>query len=315
MTDSSPLGTGDQRSAGPLIRVLEPAEGVLAFYGGRDGRRFADVPNWVDDGALSLGIASYAVVNGADALVYDTGISPQWGEFVRGELQRRGVSHVRVVLSHHHLDHIAGTQAFADCEIIAGARTADILARSRAAIERGELEGPPAIAPLVMPNATFADHTTLTLGTGPSAVSVELLGFNIHSDDATVLWLPGQRLLLAGDTVEDPVTYVDEPHQFAAHLRDLAALAALAPLRILPNHGSPHRIASGGYPSALIDATSEYIAYLQSAGASRDASAHSLRDVLTTLASGSELEYFPAYERVHSQNLRVAANARPPSLS
>ena len=47
------------------LRVLHPAEGIRAFYDGRvEGYRFADGPNWVDDGALALGIASYAIVDG-----------------------------------------------------------------------------------------------------------------------------------------------------------------------------------------------------------------------------------------------------------
>jgi cyclase len=41
------------------LRVLEPADGVLAFYDGRvPGHRFAQGSNWVDEGAISLGIAS-----------------------------------------------------------------------------------------------------------------------------------------------------------------------------------------------------------------------------------------------------------------
>jgi cyclase len=63
----------------PGIRVLEPAPGVLAFYAGRDGSSFAAAPNWVDEGALSLGIASYALIAGDEAIVYDTGISVGWG--------------------------------------------------------------------------------------------------------------------------------------------------------------------------------------------------------------------------------------------
>ena len=55
------------------LRVLRPDAAVYAFYDGRmDGYRFADGPNWVDDGALSLGVASYALVSGDAALVYDT---------------------------------------------------------------------------------------------------------------------------------------------------------------------------------------------------------------------------------------------------
>jgi glyoxylase-like metal-dependent hydrolase (beta-lactamase superfamily II) len=66
---------------------------------------------------------------------------------------------------------------------------------------------------------------------------------NIHSDDATVLWLPDRRLLLCGDTMEDTVTYVDEPGQFDAHVRDLERLGELRPERILPAHGDHDLIA------------------------------------------------------------------------
>ena len=42
------------------LRVFHPFENIYAFYDGRiEGYRFAPDDNWVDDGALSLGIASY----------------------------------------------------------------------------------------------------------------------------------------------------------------------------------------------------------------------------------------------------------------
>ena len=95
------------------MRILEPAPGILAFYDGRvEGHRFADQDNWVDDGALSLGIASYAVISGDAGLVYDTQVSIPHAAFVRDALTARGVTKLRVVLSHWHLDHVAGTAAF-----------------------------------------------------------------------------------------------------------------------------------------------------------------------------------------------------------
>src|ERR671937_2532581 len=95
------------------MRVLRPYEGVYAFYDGRiEGYRFADDSNWVDDGALSLGIASYAVVRGREAVVYDTHVSVEHARHVRDTLEGEGVERFTVVLSHWHLDHIAGTAAF-----------------------------------------------------------------------------------------------------------------------------------------------------------------------------------------------------------
>ena len=65
-------------------RVLRPSEGVYAFYDGRiEGYRFAQEANWVDEGALSVGIASYAIVSGEEALVYDTHATIEHARFVR----------------------------------------------------------------------------------------------------------------------------------------------------------------------------------------------------------------------------------------
>ena len=69
------------------LRVLRPAPNIYAFYDGRvEGYRFAEGENWVDDGALSLGIASYAIVDGEDALIYDTHISVEYAAFIRKTL-------------------------------------------------------------------------------------------------------------------------------------------------------------------------------------------------------------------------------------
>src|SRR5262245_43101032 len=242
------------------MRVLRPSDGIYAFYDGRiDGYRYADGPNWVDDGALSLGIASYAVVDGGEALVYDTHVSVEHARFIREALERDGVRAFTVVLSHWHLDHIAGTSVFEDADVVANRRTAELLEQHREAIESGTHHGPPGIDALVLPPRTFAGRLARRVG----RIAVELIQAEIHSDDATVLWLPETRTVVAGDTMEDTVTYVTEPDRLEAHLADLDRLASLDPARILPNHGDPDVIAAGGYPSGLIEATKEYIPILQ----------------------------------------------------
>lgn len=283
------------------LRVIEAQPGILAFYDGRvAGHRFADGPNWVDDGALSLGVASYALIAGDQAIVYDTHVSVPHGRFIRAELQRRGVSQIRVVLSHWHLDHVAGTQAFAGCEVIANVRTQAHLSARKVAIEAGTDHGLPAICPLILPDTLFDGRLVLDLGGAP----VELLTCNIHSDDATVIWLPRRRVLLAGDTVEDCVTYVGEPAAFATHLADLARLQALGADWVLPNHGSDAVIAAGGYGPGLLAATADYIGQLQ-----RGAPAVMAEAIAPWLAEGT-LRYFAPYEAVHRQNLRRVAEVR-----
>ncbi len=284
----------------PHLRILEPYPNVLAFYDGRfPGYRFADTQNWVDDGALSLGIASYALIDGQDALVYDTHVSIPHAEAIRAALAARGVRSIKVVLSHWHLDHIAGNAVFADCEIIACSRTATHLRANQDAIEAGAYDGPPSIAPLVLPSRTFDDHLALKIGN----LNVELERFDIHSDDGVVLWLPHSRLLLAGDTLEDTVTYVAEPANLPRHLPELDRLAALAPLRILPNHGCPRRIASGGYRPALIPATARYVRNLLAIATGSEDPTTPLRDLIASDLAAETLVYFPDYETVHARNV------------
>jgi glyoxylase-like metal-dependent hydrolase (beta-lactamase superfamily II) len=172
---------------GATMRVLEPAPGVLGFYDGRiPGLRvYADKPNWLDDGAYELGICTYAVVDGAEALVYDTHISLNHARLIRQRLEEAGVRHICVVLSHWHDDHVAGNAVFADCEIIANRLTAELLETNRETIETAD----PPIRPLVMPNRLFEGSLTLRIG----HTEVVLQQMDIHSQDGTVLLLPDRR--------------------------------------------------------------------------------------------------------------------------
>lgn len=284
------------------MRVLRPADGVFAFFDGRiEGYRFDERPNWVDEGALSLGIASYAVVSGREAVIYDTDVSVEHARDVRRVLDTHGVRKFTVVLSHWHLDHIAGNAVFRDCEIIASERTAELLLRFKPAIERGEHEGPPPIDPLVPPSCVFADRLRLSIGSVP----VDLIHTDIHSDDATLLWLPDQKLLFYGDAMEDPITYVDEPGHFAAHLANLAKLRPLGPERILPNHGDPQVISDGGYSRDLIGATEQHIQTLERCRSEPNLRELTLREVIAGSLDAGSLHYFAPYEAVHRHNVNT----------
>jgi cyclase len=281
-------------------RVLRPADGLYAFYDGRiEGHRFAEGPNWVDEGALGVGIASYAVVSGDRALVYDTHTSIEHARFVREALEAGGVEAFTVVLSHWHLDHVAGTEVFRDCEVISSERTAELLERNAVAIARGELEGPPPIDPLILPTRIYSERLELELG----ETKVELIHVNVHSDDATVLWLPNRRVLLCGDTMEDTVTYVDDPEAFDSHLRGLTELRSLEPERILPNHGDPEVIAGGGYSADLISATEQYIGVLRRLPEEPGLRELSLREVVAEPLDEGWIHYFEPYEEVHRENV------------
>jgi glyoxylase-like metal-dependent hydrolase (beta-lactamase superfamily II) len=281
------------------MRIFRPAPGLFAFYDGRiEGMRLhADQPNWLDDGAFALGVCTYALVDGEDALVYDTHISLHHARIVRRTLTEAGVRRIRVVLSHWHVDHVAGNEVFADCEILAHRLTAEMLRAHRSELE----EGDPPVRPLVMPTVTYEGSLDLLVGRIP----VELRHADIHSLDGTVLLLPDQELMLAGDTLEDPVTYVVEPDRLPVHLRDLERMAGWKLARILPNHGALEVIAAGGYAPTLVDATRAYVEKLLRVPAEPELATEDLASFCRLWFDRGAIHYFAAYESVHRRNVEA----------
>ena len=133
---------------------------------------------------------------------------------------------------------------------------------------------------------------------------------NIHSDDATVVWIDEYEILLAGDTMEDTVTYVGEPRDFETHLADLDRLWALAPNRILPNHGDPEIIALGGYEKALIRATQQYIRMLKRCATEPELREKPLQEIIAGPLQMGWVNLFGPYEAVHQQNVKRVLEAK-----
>ncbi len=282
------------------LRILEPSPGVFAYYDGRitGVRLHSKARNWLDDGAYSLGIASYAIVGGSEAIVFDSHISLDHARAIRRHLEGLGVTRFRLVLSHWHDDHIAGNEVFADGPIIAHRLTLEALIANRAKLETGD----PAINPLVLPTEIFEDRLTIEVGNR----LVEALHFAIHSADGVVLWLSDTGLLLAGDVVEDTVTYISEAEHTPQHIKELDRLASLPFVRILPAHGAPERIVSGGYDGGVITANRDYLRRLV-AGEGRDGTP--LSAFIADDVTAGRIGYFEPYEAVHQANLKALAAA------
>ncbi|MDF2995563.1 MAG: beta-lactamase protein [Xanthobacteraceae bacterium] len=291
MTGLAPLGS--------TLRILRPHPNVYAFYDGRiDGvRAYSTEPNWLDDGAYALGIASFAVVDGHEALIYDTHISLTHARAIRRALEEAGVTSMRVLLSHWHDDHVAGNEVFADCEIIAHALTAAALIAHKDELEHGT----PPIHPLIMPHLTYEGPLDLTVG----RLEVELRPAEIHSHDGVLLGLPDHGVLLVGDTLEDTVTYVAEPDRLEVHLAELDRVASWGYRRLLPNHGDPGIIASGGYGPELITATKLYVEKLIRARTDDALAGQDLKTFAAEALATGGVHYFAPYEEVHARNLKV----------
>lgn len=281
------------------FRIYEPYSGIFAYYDGRiPGKRlYSEGPNWLDDGAFSLGIASFAIVNGEEALVYDTHISLDHARAIRSHLEGLGVTKITVILSHFHNDHIAGNEVFADCEIIANSKTARLLEAEKPRIANRL----PKIDPVIMPNSLFDGQKTIKVGNR----AVELHEFDIHSPDATVLWLPQEKILFAGDTLEDTVTYMTDPAALPKHVLELRRLGAFPIAKILPCHGDPGRIAAGGYEKSFITATIRYVEAMKEDVAEPKIWVQPLSKAVSEDVESGALIYSPVYEEVHDSNIAL----------
>lgn len=288
---------------GSTMQVLQPYPNIFAFYDGRIPgiRAHSAGPNWLDDGAFTLGTASFAVVEGAEAIVYDAHMSLIHARRIRDFLEAQGVRDMRLVVSHWHTDHVAGNAVFEDCEIIANRFTLDALIANRDGLENND----PPIKPLIMPNSIFELERELRVGN----TVVELRHLDIHSHDETVALLPQSGVLLAGDTLEDTVTYVSEPDRLEHHLVDLARMESWDFDRILPNHGTLERITAGGYGREFITATRLYVEKLLRLESEPELANLDMRTFAAEALATGGVEYFEAYEPVHANNVRAVLAA------
>ncbi|KAF2686073.1 Metallo-hydrolase/oxidoreductase [Lentithecium fluviatile CBS 122367] len=288
------------------LRTLTPGPaGIYAYYDGRVGGRLVSPSyNVIDDGAFVLGVCTYAIISGTEALLYDAGITPEHAAFMLDHVKSLGATKVIVVYSHFHDDHIAGAVALKDGgldEIIAHVKTERELKEGKEELGKG-------IPPIevVLPTRMYEESLTLQVGSR----IVKILNFNIHTKDGTVLFLPEEGLLFAGDTLEDTATYIGDAGNLSTHQEELKRMAQLPIKKILPAHGSPDRIASGGYDPSLIDATVRYIQAVDESVPEPKAWKLRLEEVVAADVEAGNLIFFGEYEEVHRSNVKCIQDFR-----
>jgi cyclase len=304
-----PLAVSQARAAEMNIRVFPINAHLVAFYDGRPAQppRARNIHDWADYGALDVGVATYVIHSGEQALVYDTFPTVREARWVRDYLEKSGVRRFTVVNSHWHLDHVGGNAVYADVDRIATDRTIQLLREKKTAIETGSEWGPPAINPLALPNIGISSDTRYYVGD----IKVELRPINIHSEDGLVIYLPNERILLAGDTLEDTVTFIAEPEHVVDHYKNLQLLRQWNIDRIFPNHGNPDVISHGGYQKTLIDATLDYLRKVILRAHDSDYLNGTLEEYVADSVRKGWVSIWWAYHEPHEVNLkRVSAALR-----
>ncbi len=299
--------TGPAGAAVENMRVFTINDHLLAFYDGRPPAPAhpQSAANWADFGALNVGVATYVIHRGDRALVYDSFPYADEAKWVREYLTKAGIKHFVLVNSHWHLDHVGGNAVYADSDRIATTKTIDILAAKKTAIESAAEWGEPAIKPLVLPDIGITTETTVYVGD----VKVELRPIEIHSEDGLVIYLPNDRILLPGDTLEDSATFVAEPDHVITHYQNLKRMGAWDIDRIFPNHGNPDIISQGGYRKTLIDATANYLRKLVAHAHDPDYLKGTLEDYVGDSVQKGWVSIWWAYHDAHTQNLQRMSEA------
>lgn len=291
----------------PTLRTFCPdgTTGIYAYYDGRTCPWHSS--NWYDE-TLALGVATYSIVSRDSAILFDAGLTPAHGAHMLAHVRSLGVKSVTTVYSHFHADHIAGASALRDTKIVAHKGTQERM-RQDAEKLRNPDEGEGPSIDVVFPTETYEKSLSLRVGD----ITVELHNFHIHTADSTLLFLPDAGLVLAGDMLEDTVTYISEPEDLRTHLQELVRMAQLPITKILPAHGSPDRIKAGGFDKSLIDATIRYLEALDEPVEKPVAWERNLKDVVNDDLVAGRLIFCEAYEGVHQENIESMKEIREAS--
>ena len=147
-----------------------------------------------------------------------------------------------VVLSHYHAVRVLGASAYRAQEIIASQDTYDLIVERGEADMKSEIERFPrlfraveSVPGLTWPTLTFKGEMTLWLG--KLEVRLMQLGRG-HTKGDTVVWLPGERVMLSGDLVEFGATPYAGDAYFNDWPKTLDAIAALEPAKLVPGRGA-----------------------------------------------------------------------------
>ncbi|GAB7104194.1 MBL fold metallo-hydrolase [Streptomyces phaeofaciens JCM 4814] len=230
------------RPSVPPPRVEEVADGIHAFVQPDGG--------WcLSNSGILTGRRSVALVDSAATEARARGLRAAALGLGRGEPRT-------VLNTHHHGDHTFGNAVAAPGATVVGHE----LARTEMA-ERGEALkqvwpdtdwGDLGGIELSLPTVTFTDRLTVYV----DDLAVELIHVGpAHTNSDVVVWLPGQRVLFAGDVLMPGCTPYVLAGSVLGSLRAVERLRALAPRVVVGGHGP---VAGPG----ILDETEAYLRWL-----------------------------------------------------
>lgn len=215
--------------------------------------------------AVNIGL----VVGTTEALVVDTGSSPEQGaEILRAAEQTAGVPVRAVAVTHWHYDHLFGLAAFVGLDAYGHETVPSWLDRAECREAARQLGVEPGT--LVAPTKTFSLAVTRDLG----GRRVELVHFGRgHTDGDVVVIVPEAGVIFAGDLLEEGRAPDFGPD---CHLKEWpSAIDGVLGLLgedtiVVPGHGAPVERVFAFNQRAQISALYGQVEYLVAKGVRRE---------------------------------------------
>lgn len=201
---------------------------------------------------------STVVVDADRALLIDPGWMPDELDALAAALRERSLTVAEGFATHAHHDHLLWHPSFGDAPRWASARTAELALGEREALVEALGSGFPAELVELMGR----------VDAGSPTFDVELVVHDGHAPGHTAVWLPGSRVLVAGDMLSDvelPLPF--DPDDVPAYERALDVLEpyARAARVVIPGHGNV-----GADALARLEADRRYLADMRRVGESTD---------------------------------------------
>ncbi len=222
------LGTGLAQALDYHLQPRQIAEGVWLLEGSTDN--FA-----AENGGNIVNVGFIETADGV--VVIDTGPSRRYGEALRQSIEKTtGKPVLRVLLTHHHPDHVLGNQAFAGVPIAALPETTRLLAEQGDAMAENmyRLVGDWMRGTEVVLPTEVAQEGTLEFG----GRRLQLLALRGHTGADLAILDERTGVLFAGDILfyQRALTTPNSPG-LDVWLADLDRLEAMPWKQIVPGHG------------------------------------------------------------------------------
>lgn len=149
----------------------------------------------IDEG----GVVAGAVYSGKKAFVIDTLLFPDDAKRIRSFLEKRNLIAEAIINTHWDADHVWGNQFFGSIEIIAHENTYALMKTHGNKLLQSAKKSFPSLEEVyqVLPTNTFSDTLQLFIGETPLILH-HMPG---HTPDSSVIFLPEEKILFAGDAV------------------------------------------------------------------------------------------------------------------